>query len=265
MKKNLCKFTSGLPGSTLSVYQYIRETEWAIMHENYRMLYHRMLLIMQGEGIFSFDSVPVPFRSGDLLFAFENEIVCVLEGKDVQYMYIDFHGSRADELLRRFGISPAFRCFSGYDGLIPMWEESLTRASEQTIDLAAESILLYTLSRMQREKSGDRALIDRVITMTEEGFANSELSIATIAQELSYNPKYLSHLFKKKMGINYSAYLRSVRIKYAISLFDHGIDSIKNAAWLSGFNDPLYFSGVFREEVGLSPKTYIQKLRTREE
>ena len=67
------------------------------------------------------------------------------------------------------------------------------------------------------------------------------------------------------MGINYSAYLRSVRIKYAISLFDHGIDSIKNAAWLSGFNDPLYFSGVFREEIGLSPKTYIQKLRTREE
>ena len=57
MKKNLCKFTSGLPGSTLSVYQYIRETEWAIMHEAHRMLRHRMILIMQGDGIFSFDSV----------------------------------------------------------------------------------------------------------------------------------------------------------------------------------------------------------------
>ena len=48
-----------------------------------------------------------------------------------------------------------------------------------------------------------------------------------------------------------------IRLKNAIALFDHGLDSIKNVALLSGFSDPLYFSSVFKAEVGRSPKEYI--------
>jgi AraC-like DNA-binding protein len=62
------------------------------------------------------------------------------------------------------------------------------------------------------------------------------------------------------MGIGYAEYLRNLRIKYAVSLFDHGIDSVKNVALLSGFSDPLYFSTVFKTVVGLSPKEYLKKL-----
>ena len=62
------------------------------------------------------------------------------------------------------------------------------------------------------------------------------------------------------MGIGYSEYLRSVRLKYAITLLDHGIDSVKNVALLSGFTDPLYFSNAFKKEIGVSPKEFIIKL-----
>ena len=50
-----------------------------------------------------------------------------------------------------------------------------------------------------------------------------------------------------------------MRIKYAVSLLEHGIDSVKNVAFLSGFSDPLYFSNVFKKVVGVSPKEYKQK------
>ena len=61
------------------------------------------------------------------------------------------------------------------------------------------------------------------------------------------------------MSIGYSEYLRTLRIKYAVSLFDHGIDSVKNVALLSGFQDPLYFSSVFKNVIGISPTQYIGK------
>ena len=94
--------------------------------------------------------------------------------------------------------------------------------------------------------------------ITEQRFNDPELSLSAIARELSYHPKYVSHLFKEKMGISYSEYLRSVRLKYATVLFDHGIDSVKNVALLSGFSDPLYFSTVFKKQIGRSPKEYIE-------
>ena len=60
------------------------------------------------------------------------------------------------------------------------------------------------------------------------------------------------------MGVGYTEYLRTYRIKYAVSLFEHGIDSVKNVALLSGFTDPLYFSTVFKKHIGSSPKNYIK-------
>ena len=62
------------------------------------------------------------------------------------------------------------------------------------------------------------------------------------------------------MGVSLKEYLRTLRIKYAVSLFDHGMDSVKNVALLSGFNDPLYFSTVFKKTVGVSPTDYAHSL-----
>ena len=61
------------------------------------------------------------------------------------------------------------------------------------------------------------------------------------------------------MGVSYSEYLRSLRFRYAISLFELGISSVKNVALLSGFSDPLYFSNAFKKEIGLSPKEFIRE------
>ena len=64
---------------------------------------------------------------------------------------------------------------------------------------------------------------------------------------------------KEKMGVGYTEHLRSIRIRYAVTLFDRGIDSVKNVALLSVFSDPLYFSTVFKKSVGISPKEYVEK------
>ena len=98
------------------------------------------------------------------------------------------------------------------------------------------------------------------MTISEEQLTDSDLSIAKIAENLGYNSKYLSHFFKEKTGITYSEYLRTLRINYAVSLFEHGIDSVKSVALLSGFTDPLYFSTVFKKSIGVSPKDYKRRL-----
>ena len=60
------------------------------------------------------------------------------------------------------------------------------------------------------------------------------------------------------MNIGFTEYLRNLRIKYAVSLFESGLDSVKNVALLSGFKDPLYFSNVFKKTIGVSPREYTE-------
>ena len=61
------------------------------------------------------------------------------------------------------------------------------------------------------------------------------------------------------MHISYSEYLRSFRLKHAISLFELGLSSVKNVAILSGFSDPLYFSTIFKKYIGISPKDFSKR------
>ena len=264
MKKgNICKFPSISPSDGLRISCFVLETDTQNMQRGILLKDCRILLVVNGEGRFHFDRQDLPFRVGTLVFGFENEQFSVESNNDARYIYMDFNGIRADELLRRFDIRKSNRLFDGLDGLIPLWSESLSRASAQTIDLASESILLYTFSRLFGNLENRNLLIDQIIEITEERFNDPDLSISALAEALCYNAKYLSHAFKEKMQMTYSEYLRSLRIKYAISLFDHGLDSIKNIALLSGFTDPLYFSNVFKKSIGISPKAYISNMQKR--
>ena len=254
--KNICKFISEPSFEKLETHNFIYETDTSAMSKESKLSTHRAFLIKSGCGSLIIDGKEIKFEPGCLIIAFKNEEYKVSAGDNCEYMYISFGGSRSDTLFHRFGICKSNRFFKSFDGLIPLWHDSVSRASGKNIDLASESILLYTFSRLDSEKDEKNSLVKQIIEITEECFSSPEHSITSIAKELNYNPKYLSHIFKKQMVVSYSEYLRNYRINYAVSLLNHGIDSVKNIAFLSGFSDPLYFSNVFKKVMGISPKDY---------
>lgn len=260
--QNVCKFYTSSLSEAISIHCFVYETDSSVMQRVNTLQNSRMILITQGNGTVILNGKALCADIGSLIFAFPNETLSFSEGASVAYMYVDFSGMRAETLLQRFGINHENRYFVGFGGMIPFWKENLLRASPETVDLAAESVLLHTLSRMKREKPTQNETISSILQIIENRFSDHSLSIISVGEELSYHPKYLSHLFKKEMGVGFSEYLRDKRINYARTLFDHGIDSIKNVALLSGFNDPLYFSSVFKKVTGDSPSQYIAKQST---
>lgn len=254
--RNICKFVTDAPSESIKIHNFIFESDSDTMKNSYKLDTCRIMLINEGSAVCTFDGKEYLVPSGSVVFGFKGECLSVAPRDQCEYMYISFSGTRAESLFARFKINKENRVFSGFDGVIPLWHDSLSRANEINIDLASESILLYTFSLLAKDNSFKNDLINRIIKITEEQFTSPELSISEISDTLSYNSKYLSHLFKTKMGVTYSEYLRNLRIKYAVSLLDHGIDSVKNISYLSGFSDPLYFSSVFKKVVGVSPKEY---------
>ncbi len=259
--RNICKFITETSPDKLETHCFIYETDEKIITSEQKLTHHRCLLVKQGNGSVTIDGEPLAFSAGSLIFVFSREKMIITPNGKCEFMYIDFEGVRSNTLFSRFGITKFSRLYNSFDGLIPLWYDGLCRASVENLDLVSEGILLYTFSRFKRDTDENNSLINKILDITEERFTDSSLSITTIAKELSYNVKYISHLFKKKIGVGYSEYLRNIRIKYAVSLLEYGIDSIKNTAYLSGFSDPLYFSTVFKKHVGVSPKEYVSRLK----
>jgi len=225
------------------------------MRAKQRIPHHRMLLVTAGTGRVLLDGMPFELQVGSLLFARADSEFEVTLRHGLEYIYISFGGGRGEELIRRFNLNTG-RVFDGFEGIIPLWKESLSRSGEEVADLASESMLLYAFSRLRTECGHKDALMSEIIEITEECFRESDFSLSALADRLGYNPKYLSHLFKERMGVNFTEHLRDLRLKYAVMLLDHGIDSVKSVAYLSGFSDPLYFSTVFKRAIGIAPAAY---------
>ena len=122
----------------------------------------------------------------------------------------------------------------------------------------SEAVLLYTLAYLEPRGAEDRGIVASMVRMSEENFTDPDLSLAAIADALGYDPKYLSFVFRRERGVTYTHYLRDLRVCHAAFLLEQGVTSVKNVAWLSGFRDPLYFSKVFSQVEGVSPRAYLK-------
>lgn len=256
---NICKFISEGVGGRLEIKNFVFETVATAINRPEGLKYHIAVIVVSGQGNVELDGLPFSIGTGSLFFGFKGERIALTSGDGLQYLYISFDGARAEELFRRFCIDRMHRVFSGFEGVIPFWQSCISSVSDGSIDLVSESALLYAFSRLEGTVTHTDDAVSEAVEMVEKDFSDSELSLATVAERLGYNQKYLSHAFKEKMGVGFSRYLRTVRIKHAVFLIEHGVESVKNVAYLCGFSDPLYFSSVFKETVGCSPSEWRQK------
>jgi len=74
-----------------------------------------------------------------------------------------------------------------------------------------------------------------------------------LAREFGLVPEYINALFKSEIGISPTQYIHRERIMWAHRLLvDDGL-SVKETAARVGFNDPFYFSRVFKKVMGIPP------------
>lgn len=117
--------------------------------------------------------------------------------------------------------------------------------------------LLHDLSAYLAGKntSKNSRIISKIRSIVQEGYA-SELSISRIAEEVFLTPNYISLIFKKETGETVTDYITRVRIDKAKELL-HATDlKVMEISELVGYENPHYFSTVFKKTAGMHPLKY---------
>ena len=99
--------------------------------------------------------------------------------------------------------------------------------------------------------------LDKVIM---DNLELSELSSAYLADKFSMSQRHLNRKVKETTGKDTTNYIREMRIKEAKRLLETTRESISEIYMRCGFDNPSYFSRVFKQIVGISPSEY-KKLR----
>jgi two-component system response regulator YesN len=82
------------------------------------------------------------------------------------------------------------------------------------------------------------------------------LSLERVAEQVHLNPSYLSTIFKKETGQNFSDYLISCRINEAKRLLRESNLKIAQISYAVGYTDNKHFSKIFTKSVGIKASAY---------
>ncbi len=230
---------------------------------------YKMYFVCSGRGNLHLVNKTVPLSPGDIFFTFPATPFCIESVETFSYMYISFLGSRANMIMDKLKISPRNSHFKGCHDVYDFWQKGLN-ANPETLDLISESILLYSfcflgdkvipLNTINNSKKNDAALI--IKKYLDDNFSQAKLSLEVISNDLSYNPKYISSIFKKRFNVGIAEYLNTIRIQNACTLMNKGFTCISDVSAQCGYIDPQYFSKVFKQNMGLSPTSYIKSIST---
>ncbi|MGD1821884.1 MAG: response regulator transcription factor [Pleomorphochaeta sp.] len=90
---------------------------------------------------------------------------------------------------------------------------------------------------------------------------DKDIGLNDVADFINLNPKYVSDLFKKEAGINYTNYLRKIRIIHSKELLEHSNLKIYEISNKVGYKTSKHFIKVFKIETGFTPNEYREKYK----
>jgi len=117
------------------------------------------------------------------------------------------------------------------------------------------------LSRKHRPGTETQRLVFKAMTYIHTHYREN-MSRGEIANHIGVSERHLARCFQQELGLAPITYLNRFRVRVAKMLLETGRMSITNVAMEVGFSTGGYFTRVFRDEEGISPREYIQRKNT---
>lgn len=110
----------------------------------------------------------------------------------------------------------------------------------------------------QTQEPDYKKQIQRIL---EEELHVSSFSLSVLAEKIGLSKGYLSRLFKQNFNMPYREYLLAQRVNKAKILLIGSELKIFEVSFAVGFEDPNYFSAMFKRETGMTPSGYRKHVK----
>lgn len=131
---------------------------------------------------------------------------------------------------------------------------------EQLNGMLYELFFRWLLSSQRtQEESSSESISDKVMQILK-GEINNRFSTELIANQLGMNYSYIGRKFKSETGKTILEAYQELKIRKAIEMLTFETLNISEVSDILGYPNPYYFSRVFKNVTGLSPRDYIKQM-----
>lgn len=142
-----------------------------------------------------------------------------------------------------------------------VYTEKLKNLSKNNISwsIAVQEIFEEIVEDIKHTEENNNDLITKIKEYVQKNYAG-DITLDDVAGQVFLNSVYLSRYFKQHTGETFSDYLISIRIVNSIKLLKSGRYKIYEIAQMVGYGSSRYFSKLFKNYTGYTPKAYLKHI-----
>ncbi len=137
-----------------------------------------------------------------------------------------------------------------------------------SLELVANEIALLDDVKLQSNKERETPIkqqpYDHMVINAIEYIRvhiTEKITLDEIANHCNYSTSYLSHHFKKVVGVNVNHYINRMKVEYSKDYLIRSDDTLAKIAEDLGFSDVSYYSRMFTKILGIAPGKFRDKYK----
>lgn len=224
-------------------------------HEHWELVY-----CTGGSGYFQFENgAEIHYQEGDLVVIPPH----ALHANKSDSGFTNIHITMEEP---SFSYSIPFRITDGENSFYSAFSQAkiyyMTDIKHREMVLSALGDLIVGYIVCFRSSAECSSPVERIRNSIIHNYSDPHYALDAFIRELPFNYDYLRKLFKKEIGMSPLEYLTNLRMNSAEKLLtamwtnDYSVTEI---ALMCGYEDPLYFSRVFKKHFGCSPTNYVRQ------
>lgn len=238
---------------------------------------YQILYIASGKAHFYFHGVEEIVTAGNMvIYRPKEEQRYYYYGVDHTEVYwVHFTGGSVKNILRKYGIADDVHVIHTgtsleYKRIFLQIIQELKLCKEDYEELTVNYLqqLLIMIHRILNAKPRSKSYLlmkemDNAVRYFHKNY-NQPISIEEFAQSQHMSVSWFIRNFKEYTNVTPAQYLLSLRISNAQTLLETTDYNVTEIANIVGYDNPLYFSRIFKKQSGVSPSEFRKQLQEQE-
>ena len=214
------------------------------------------VIYLYGGAKYVFENYNFEVGAGGVFFLAKGSKYGINVFEKSKYICIDFDFPQSEHIQQSCffdGIAQSVK--NDFSKLFRVWHSNNSSRTPQ-----AFSILYNVYSEGIRALGGAYSrsgeLLSRITSYILDNYTDPDLSLADLSRISGISEVHIRRIFKAEANTTPIKYINFIRITQAENMLKSSNFSIAEIAESVGFNDPFYFSRIFKKAFGISPSEF---------
>ena len=232
-----------------------------IKNRGYSRFSDALVLYVEGSADYLFSDYRFSVDGGDVFYLAKGTVYDIDVKEKSRYICINFDFEESDTVHK----SCSFKNMSAsvkseFLKIFHVWLGNRSYRMPRSMSLLY-GIYYECLASQSRPYAKDNGQWKKLMSYVLDHYTDPSVGVKEIAEATGMSEAGVRRMFKIKRNTTPVKYLNTLRMEKAKNLLELSNLSVSDVSATTGFEDPFYFSRVFKKHYGLSPDSYRKTLK----